>query len=110
MVYSCTGNFPAHEQFGITSQIRRAAVSVPSNVAEGWARGSTKELARFLLISRGSLAEMETQISIASRLGYLAPESGESLMKLSSETGKLIQSTINTLKSKYQSQSPTPNP
>lgn len=69
-VYRLTAGFPDHEQFGLRAQMRRAAVSVPSNVAEGSARGSTAELIRFLYIASGSLAEIDTQLEVARRLGY----------------------------------------
>ena len=70
-IYSMTDHFPSKEQFGLTSQLRRAAVSIPSNIAEGSARQNTKELIQFLYISLGSLSEIETQIEIAFRLKYI---------------------------------------
>ncbi|AFL82376.1 S23 ribosomal protein [Aequorivita sublithincola DSM 14238] len=70
-IYKVTHNFPDSEKFGLTSQIRRASVSIPSNIAEGAARESKKEFKRFLYISLGSAAELETQIEISNRLGFI---------------------------------------
>ena len=69
-VYRVTARFPKAELFGLTAQMRRAAVSIPSNIAEGRARDSTREFLHFLAISRGSLAELETQLELAIRLDY----------------------------------------
>ena len=68
--YDLTRSFPQTEQFGLTAQLQRAAVSVPANIAEGQARRHTREFLRYLTIARGSLAELETHIQIAKRLGY----------------------------------------
>lgn len=70
LAYACSATFPDTERYGLTAQIRRSAVSVPSNIAEGAARRSTPEYLRFLSISRGSLSELDTQLQIAARLGY----------------------------------------
>ncbi len=71
-IYSITKSFPKEEMFGLVQQMRRAAVSVPSNIAEGCARKSSKETIHFLYFSLGSLAELETQIIISNRLGYIS--------------------------------------
>ncbi len=70
-IYQLTRSFPDGEKYGLVSQMRRAAVSIPSNIAEGAARGGDKEFCRFLLIARGSLAELETQVEICRRLGLV---------------------------------------
>lgn len=71
-IYRTSKSFPNEEKFGLTSQIRRAAVSIPSNIAEGAARNTKKDFSRFLYIALGSLAEVETQLEIASRLEFMA--------------------------------------
>jgi len=70
-IYQITTEFPASEKYGLSSQIRRSAVSIPSNIAEGAARNSNKDYIRFLYISLGSLSELETQLIIAERINYL---------------------------------------
>ncbi len=74
-IYNITSHFSSDEQFGLTSQMQRAAVSIPSNIAEGAARNSEKEYIHFLYISLGSLAELETQLIISEKLGFLNDES-----------------------------------
>ena len=75
-IYSLTKLFPSNEKYELSSQPRRAAVSVPSNISEGASRNYTKDYCRFLFISLGSLSEIETQILIAERLGYIRKENG----------------------------------
>jgi four helix bundle protein len=73
-IYSLTNQFPSAERFGLVAQMRRAAVSIPSNIAEGAARGTSLEFARFLRIARGSVAELETQLELAIQFGYAKPQ------------------------------------
>jgi four helix bundle protein len=87
-VYLLTKTFPKDEMFGLTTQIRRAAVSIPSNIAEGAARTGPKEFAQFLNIARGSLSELETQLLIATDLGYL--EANHSVFDTVDRVSRLI--------------------
>ena len=95
--YDLISNFPDSEKFGLTSQMRRSAVSIPSNIAEGVGRDSGKEFTHFLTISQGSCFELETQIIIAQRLGFLDEET-DTLYKLN-EIGKMIRSLRNSIRS-----------
>src|SRR5262245_48192872 len=97
MVYKVTGQIPREELYGLTNQLRRAVVSIPSNIAEGQGRNSTNDFKRFLIIRHGSLREVETQILIAERLHYLSRAQIEPLMYLTSEVGRLINGLINSL-------------
>ena len=99
-VYQLTASFPNDERFGLTTQVRRAAISVPSNIAEGAARRSRREYVQFLSIARGSLSELETQIIIARRLKYAAEnaELDELVNRLFAKLGALINSLSETQK------------
>jgi four helix bundle protein len=96
-VYKRTKGFPREELYGLTSQLRRAVVSVPSNIAEGQGRNFTKEFLHHLSIAYGSLCEVGTQILIAHRLGFLERRDVELLDGLSSEVGRLINGLSNKL-------------
>lgn len=89
--YQLTKQFPKEEMFALTSQLRRALVSVPSNIAEGEGRNSPAEFLRFLNIAHGSLREVETQLLIAQRLNYLSDTDLKPALALASEAGRLIQ-------------------
>lgn len=91
-VYDATKSFPKEEKYGITSQIRRCSVSVPSNIAEGAGRGSKKEFKRFLNIAYGSIYELETQLLISKNLGYLENEKHEEFSKEIDQIQKMIYS------------------
>lgn len=96
-VYQTTEQFPKAEQYGLTNQIRRAAVSIPSNIAEGHSRG-TKEFLHFLKITKGSLAELETQLEIAMRLKYLEQKSFLNLQEKMVEISKMLSGLSNKLR------------
>jgi four helix bundle protein len=93
-VYLCTQRFPKEEIYGLAAQLRRAAVSVPSNIAEGQGRLSKREFRQFLGISRGSLLEVETQILIAADLGYISSEDAEGLEHQSQEVLRILNGLI----------------
>jgi four helix bundle protein len=89
-IYAATRSFPKEELYGLVSQLRRAAVSIPSNLAEGYGRNSPNELRQFIGQARGSLAEVETQIEIAQNLGYLAAETAVQLQARVAHLGRMI--------------------
>lgn len=97
-IYNATKKFPKEEQFGITSQIRRSTVSIPSNIAEGFGRGSNKEYLRFLNISTGSLFELQTQLEISKNIEYLTEEEYTILYEDSREVERMLISFINKIK------------
>ena len=97
-VYTLTRSFPAEERFGLSSQIRRSAVSVASNIAEGAGRGSTREFVRFLRIARGSLVELETQLEIARRCGMIG--SYDSAEELATAVGQMLSALLRSLSRK----------
>jgi four helix bundle protein len=96
-IYRDTNAFPKVETYGLVSQLRRAAVSVPSNIAEGQARLSTAEFKQSLGHARGSLMEVETHILLARELGYLEPDQSENLLSSSAEVGKILNGLLNSL-------------
>ena len=94
-VYRLSAGFPKAEAYGLVAQMRSAAVSVPSNIAEGHGRDSPADFARFLLIARGSLREIETQIDLAHRLDFLDDDATTRLIGLCNQTGKVLTGLIN---------------
>jgi four helix bundle protein len=89
-VYVLTRRFPAEELYGLTNQVRRASVSIPSNIAEGQGRGTPQEFIRFLRIADGSLQEVETQLLVGQRLRYVDAAEVAPLLDLSAEVGRII--------------------
>jgi len=97
-IYKLVKKLPKEELYSLSDQMRRAVVSVPSNIAEGQDRNTKKEFIQFLNIARGSKAELETQLLICVKVGYLSEADISEAMKLSTEIGKMLTSLINKLK------------
>ncbi|MFH1085076.1 MAG: four helix bundle protein [Chloroflexota bacterium] len=98
-VYRLSKRLPAEEQFGLVSQMRRAAVSLPANIAEGHGRTHRGDYLHHLSMARGSLAELETHLMIAQRLGYLKEQDLPEAWTLAEETGRLLNGLIRALRS-----------
>ena len=103
LVYKLTARLPREEMYGLSSQLQRAAVSIPSNIAEGHARESTKEYLRYLLVSRGSMAELETQLLLCQKLQLLSKEDVEHALIVSDEIGRMIRGLQKSLTKKLKS-------
>jgi four helix bundle protein len=99
-IYRVTQRFPREELYGLSNQLRRAAVSIPSNIAEGQARFSSKEFHHFLATARGSLVEIETQVIIAEKLKYLEPAACQSILEQTAELGRILNGLIASIKPK----------
>ncbi len=99
-IYLITKNFPKEEQYGLISQMRRSAVSIPSNIAEGYGRNSTNEYLRFLQIAQGSLYELETQLEISLNLQYLLRSDFDNLFEQSREIERMLSSLIRKIGTK----------
>lgn len=99
-LYHKTSSFPKEELYGLVSQLRRSAVSIPSNIAEGAARQSNKEYIQFLYVALGSLMELDTQLIIAKNLNFLSNESLNDLQSKTNEIGKMLNGFIQYRKSK----------
>ena len=96
-VYRLTSDFPADERFGLVTQLRRAVVSIPSNIAEGFGRGRSDDYRRFLRVARGSLYEVETQITLAEELGFAAPDVFSQTKAVVDECGRVLAGLIRKL-------------
>lgn len=96
-IYRCTGTFPKEEIYGLTSQIRRAAISIPANIAEGQGRLTPGEFRQFLGYARGSLLELETLITVAGNLHYLDHEKVGAISTRTTEVGKLLNGLLNSI-------------
>lgn len=96
--YTASAKFPRDEMYGLTQQLRRSVVSIPSNIAEGQGRSSIREFAQFLTIAHGSLREAETQILIAQRLRYIETSTAEQLDEVCGEIGRLINGLLRSLR------------
>ena len=101
-IYSITQAFPGSEKFGIVSQLNRACVSIPTNIAEGWGRESSKNYLQFLRISRGSLMETETLLLISKNLNFIQEKEYKELLKDVEEVGKILQGLIKSVNQKVK--------
>jgi len=102
-IYKLTKIFPKDEQFCLVNQIRRAVVSIVSNIAEGQGRMSSRDYLHFLSVARGSKAEVDTQLILAQRLGYVTEEDTQKAFQLLDDTGKLLNGTIRSIRAKIES-------
>lgn len=102
VIYEATKTFPDQEKYGLVSQMRRAAVSIPSNIAEGAARTSNKELMQFISIARGSLSELDTQVEISWGLGYLNESVMQKLVDALQDVDKLLYGFLKSARKKIQ--------
>ncbi len=98
-IYVLTRKFPREELYGLTNQLRRASVSIPSNIAEGYGRGTRDQYKQFLSIALGSYMELQTQLTIAVRLGFLEPSEFEKVEMLAPEVGKMLSAILSKLRS-----------
>jgi len=96
-IYLVSERFPSHEKYGLCNQVRRAAVSVPSNIAEGYGRGTRQDYLRFLRMARGSVFEIDTQLLIARELGYLDQDSHTTIEATLHECGRVLAGLIRSI-------------
>lgn len=100
LIYEMTRTFPKEERYGLISQLRRASVSVSSNIAEGFKRGSRKEKAQFYAVALGSIAEVESQLEIAKRIGYIDNENHKMSLDYISEVAKMLEGLVKSAQDK----------
>lgn len=101
-IYRISADFPSDERFGLTSQIRRATVSVPSNIAEGYGRRKRAQYMQYLDIANGSLKEVETQLIIAGKLGFIEKDQAQKAWSLLQEVGKMLTGLIRSLEPEHK--------
>lgn len=99
-VYALTGMFPAEEKYGVTNQLRRAAVSIPANIAEGTGKNSLKDVVRFFSIARGSLEECKYYLILSKDLKFIQPEEFNQMKEIADQTGKKLNALISSLEKK----------
>lgn len=104
-VYKLTEGFPQREMYGLSSQMRRAAVSIPSNIAEGHSRAQTRDFIRFLALSRGSVSELETQLIIATKLGLVQKANADRVAGMLDEESRMLAGLQRSLKAKLRNSS-----
>ena len=97
-VYLATAGFPKQEMYGLTSQLRRSAVSIPSNIAEGKGRNTDRDFLNFLFHARGSLMELETQIMLSARLRFLSQQQADALLNATTKVARSLAGLINSLR------------
>lgn len=100
-IYKITKDFPKEERYGLISQIRRASVSVPSNIAEGYGRKTTREYIQALYVAYGSNCELETQILLSGDLGYIKPEDSEKLQGVLGDVERMLMGLIRSLENRH---------
>ena len=103
-IYRLIKKFPREENYALADQLRRAVVSIPSNIAEGQARDFTRDYLKFLSYARGSKAEIDTQLQLAVRLGYLSKDESKTAFELLIRTGKLLNALIRSVEKKLEEQ------
>ena len=110
IAYKATAGFPKSETYGLISQIRRAATSIPANIAEGYGRGTRKEYLQFVMVAQGSLKELETHFIVSEKLSYLTASQAARLLTQTDELGRMMGSLIRKLKASSSASTPYTQP